>query len=56
MATVQQARPAQQIIVRPPSSTPTPNDFRRARVTNPSQSEIVRQRLYDYQLLAAAGS
>lgn len=38
------------------SGVPTPADFRRARVTNPGQSEIVRQRLYDYQLLAGAGA
>jgi len=35
--------------------TPTADDFLRGRVTNPGQSEIVRQRLYDYQLYAAAG-
>lgn len=39
-----------------PRGVPTPADFRRARVTNPGQSEIVRQRLYDYQLYATAGS
>jgi len=31
-------------------------DFTSNRVTNPGQSEIVRQRLYDYQLYPAAGS
>lgn len=31
-------------------------DFTSNRVTNPAQSEIVRQRLYDYQLYPAAGS
>lgn len=35
---------------------PTPADFAAARVTNPGQSEIIRQRLYDYQLLAGAGA
>jgi hypothetical protein len=30
-------------------------DFQSNRVTNPGQSEIVRQRLYDYQLYATAG-
>jgi hypothetical protein len=34
---------------------PTAADFQRARVTNPDQSEIVRQRFYDYQLYPAAG-
>ena len=31
-------------------------DFTSNRVTNPGQSEIVRQRLYDYQLYPLAGS
>jgi hypothetical protein len=31
-------------------------DFAQNRVTNPGQSEIVRQRLYDYQLYATAGT
>ncbi len=31
-------------------------DFTSNRVTNPGQSEIVRQRLYDYQLYPAAGA
>lgn len=35
---------------------PSGEDFRRTRVTNPDQSEIIRQRLYDYQLYATAGS
>lgn len=35
---------------------PTPADFAAARVTNPGQSEVIRQRLYDYQLLAGAGA
>lgn len=30
-------------------------DFAANRVTNPGQSEIVRQRLYDYQIYATAG-
>jgi len=35
---------------------PTAADFNARRVTNPSQSEIVRQRFYDYQLYAQAGT
>jgi hypothetical protein len=35
---------------------PTAADFNSRRVTNPSQSEIVRQRFYDYQLYPTAGS
>lgn len=31
-------------------------DFTSNRVTNPGQSEIIRQRLYDYQLYATAGN
>ena len=34
---------------------PTPADFARYRVTNPDQSEVIRQRLYDYQLYPLAG-
>lgn len=34
---------------------PTAEDFNQGRVTNPSQSEVIRQRLYDYQLYATAG-
>jgi len=34
---------------------PTSDDFTRNRVTNPNQSEIVRQRLYDFQLYPTAG-
>lgn len=34
---------------------PTAADFNSRRVTNPSQSEVVRQRLYDYQLYPTAG-
>lgn len=34
---------------------PTAQDFMSARVTNPNQSEIVRQRLYDWQIYAGAG-
>jgi len=35
---------------------PTAADFNSRRVTNPSQSEVVRQRLYDYQLYPTAGA
>jgi hypothetical protein len=35
---------------------PTAADFNARRVTNPNQSEIVRQRFYDYQLYATAGN
>ena len=35
---------------------PTAADFNARRVTNPNQSEIVRQRFYDYQLYATAGT
>lgn len=56
MATQARPRPGQTIVVRPPSNVPTPNDFRGGRVTNPSQSEVVRQSLYDYQILPGAGS
>jgi len=34
---------------------PTAADFNRYRVTDPNQSEVVRQRLYDFQLYPAAG-
>lgn len=34
----------------------TAADFSQNRVTNPSQSEIIRQRLYDFQLYPAAGA
>jgi hypothetical protein len=34
---------------------PTAADFQSRRVTNPDQSEVVRQRFYDYQLYATAG-
>ena len=34
---------------------PTAADFNSRRVTNPGQSEVIRQRLYDYQLYATAG-
>jgi hypothetical protein len=34
---------------------PSIADFQRYRVTDPNQSEVVRQRLYDYQLYPAAG-
>ncbi len=33
-----------------------PGDFAANRVTNPMQSELIRNRLYDYQLYPAAGS
>lgn len=35
---------------------PTAADFNSRRVTNPSQSEVVRQRFYDYQLYPTAGN
>lgn len=35
---------------------PTAADFNSRRVTNPNQSEIVRQRFYDYQLYPTAGA
>lgn len=35
---------------------PTAEDFEARRVTNASQSEIIRQRFYDYQLYATAGT
>jgi hypothetical protein len=35
---------------------PSAADFQRYRVTNPDQSEIVRQRLYDWQLYPLAGT
>lgn len=35
---------------------PTAADFNSRRVTNPGQSEIIRQRLYDYQLYPYAGT
>lgn len=34
---------------------PNYGDFQRGRVTNPNQSEVVRQRLYDFALYPAAG-
>lgn len=34
----------------------TAQNFQNSRVTNPGQSEIIRNRLYDYQLYPAAGS
>jgi len=34
---------------------PTEGDFQASRVTNPGSSEIIRQRLYDYQLYPTAG-
>jgi hypothetical protein len=35
---------------------PTAADFNSRRVTNPGQSEIIRQRLYDYQLYPNGGT
>lgn len=35
---------------------PTAADFQAGRVTNPGQSEVIRQTLYDSQLYAAAGA
>jgi hypothetical protein len=35
---------------------PSAADFNARRVTNPGQSEIIRQRLYDYQIYANAGT
>lgn len=34
---------------------PNMSDFNRTRVTNPNQSEVIRQRLYDFMLYPAAG-
>lgn len=34
---------------------PNMADFNRQRVTNPNQSEVIRQRLFDFQLYPAAG-
>lgn len=48
--------PKQTIVVRSQSNVPTAADFRGGRVTNASQSEVVRQRLYDYQIYPGAGS
>lgn len=36
--------------------TPTAADFQNGRVTNPNQSEVIRQSLYDFQLYPTAGS
>jgi hypothetical protein len=36
-------------------SFPSAQDFDSRRVTNPAQSEVIRQRFYDYQLYATAG-
>lgn len=35
--------------------TPSAADFQASRVTNPGQSEVIRQRLYDYLLYPTAG-
>lgn len=37
------------------NSFPNAADFNARRVTNPAQSEVIRQRFYDYQLYPAAG-
>jgi hypothetical protein len=37
------------------NGVPNVNDFNSRRVTNPSQSEVIRQRLFDYQLYPTAG-
>lgn len=38
------------------TAMPSAQDFADRRVTNPAQSEIIRQRFYDYQLYATAGA
>lgn len=38
-----------------PGGIPTPQDFEKYRVTDPNQSEVIRQTLYDTQLYPAAG-
>lgn len=38
------------------NAVPTIEDFNRSRVTNGAQSEVFRQRLWDWQLYAAAGT
>lgn len=35
---------------------PTAGDFNAARVTNPNQSEVIRQRFFDYQIYPTAGT
>lgn len=40
----------------PLNGMPTREDFERGRVTNPDMSEVIRKRLYDYQLYPTAGS
>lgn len=42
--------------MQPYTNIPTVEDFQRGRVTNPNQSEVVRQTLYDSLLLPAAGA
>jgi len=37
------------------NSIPTAEDFQSGRVTNPGQSEVIRQTLYDWQLYPLAG-
>jgi len=36
-------------------TAPSAADFNASRVTNPNQSEVIRQRFYDYQLYPTAG-
>lgn len=36
-------------------ATPTAEDFNRGRVSNPNESEVIRQTLYDWQLYPTAG-
>jgi hypothetical protein len=38
------------------AGVPSPGDFQRYRVTNPDQSEVIRQRLFDYNIYPAAGA
>lgn len=38
------------------SRVPTASDFNRYRVTNPNDSEVLRQRLYDFMLYPAGGT
>lgn len=40
----------------PITRIPSPDEFAHYRVTNPNSSEVVRQPLYDYQLLAGTGA
>lgn len=38
-----------------PGGIPNAGDFQRYRVTNPDSSEVIRQRLYDFQIYPVAG-